>query len=377
MNGCWVAWSATGLALIDCERSLRTNAGRKEVTTKMKWMTSSAATAVAVAHDWPPVQARSRRRQRPPPANWQAKPAQERARPVAGPTGGSRFDDPLLAESDWRGAGRQPRRAAGAGTSGAGARAGGSLGQQRRRSTAATLQPTQQAGATGRPVLADPEPRGARCTLGNRSVRSRPPAGCGARRLAPRPASFDAAGCAHQPGRRGGAKLSRLACVRVAGAHRWSGCRCNGQAGEPCLPSVCAWALKRPATTPCCRQRPPMDRIAGWRQQAECQVLVKQLVALGLGDEAALRARLAERRRAKLPEPGRFALERRAGADTEPAPRSGCCRRAIACGLGRGRRSASRALSATHTELVQHLAWRAARWRRQQRGQRLVHRPGA
>ncbi|MEH0165356.1 efflux transporter outer membrane subunit [Roseateles microcysteis] len=42
-------------------------------------------------------------------------------------------------------------------------------------------------------------------------------------------------------------------------------------------------------------------------QQAECQVLVKQLVALGLGDEAALRARLAERQ-AKLPEPGRFAL---------------------------------------------------------------------
>ncbi|MDM4767618.1 efflux transporter outer membrane subunit [Pelomonas sp. SE-A7] len=42
-------------------------------------------------------------------------------------------------------------------------------------------------------------------------------------------------------------------------------------------------------------------------QQAECQVLVKQLVALGLGEESALRGRL-EPRRARLPEPQRFAL---------------------------------------------------------------------
>lgn len=42
-------------------------------------------------------------------------------------------------------------------------------------------------------------------------------------------------------------------------------------------------------------------------QQAECQVLVKQLVALGLGEEAALRQRL-QARQGQLPEPRRFAL---------------------------------------------------------------------
>lgn len=42
-------------------------------------------------------------------------------------------------------------------------------------------------------------------------------------------------------------------------------------------------------------------------QQAECQVLVKQLVALGLGDESALRQRLLSRQ-GQLPEPRRFSL---------------------------------------------------------------------
>lgn len=42
-------------------------------------------------------------------------------------------------------------------------------------------------------------------------------------------------------------------------------------------------------------------------QQAECQVLVKQLVALGLGEEAALRQRL-QARQGELPEPKRFAM---------------------------------------------------------------------
>lgn len=269
----------------------------------MKWMTSTAAAAAALglaacAGPQPPLPAAA-------PANWQASLTKSEQAPAAGADWWRRFDDPLLAELIAEAQAANPgvqqavarlaqARALAGAWSGA-PQVNGSLSSQRSKPVPPFGQPAQTLNMAGLDARWEID-LFARARQQDAAQQARAEA-----------SGFDAAAV----------RISLAAEV----AQSYLGLRaCElqetiaGQDAESTgkLAKLSAERLRvgfeAPGNNALLQAAASDGQNRKLAQAAECQVLVKQLVALGLGDEAALRARLAERR-AKLPEPGRFALD--------------------------------------------------------------------